>query len=77
MIKFIKLTLAHNEQPIWLNVACIESFRAHINSDGKEDGSYVSTTSMSGEDTPFIMKETCERIYHTLYFEEFDNDNDE
>ena len=62
MIKFVKLTLAHNEQPIYVNVASIESFRAHV-TDDKEDGAYLSTTSMRGDDAPIIVKETCERIY--------------
>nr|DAE98505.1 MAG TPA: Flagellar and Swarming motility protein [Bacteriophage sp.] len=73
MVKFIKLTLAHNEQPIYVNVASIESFRAHM-TDDKEDGSYVSTTSMRGDDAPIIVKETCDRIYHSLYWEDIEND---
>lgn len=73
MIKFVKLTLAHNEQPIYVNVASIESFRAHV-TDDKEDGSYVATTSMRGDDAPIIVKETCERIYHMLYWEEIGDD---
>ena len=54
MIKFVKLTLAHNEQPIYVNVASIESFRAHV-TDDKEDGAYLSTTSMRGDDAPIIV----------------------
>lgn len=73
MIKFIKLTLAHNERPIYVNAACIESFYAHT-TDDKEDGSCIVTTSMSGDDGAIIVKETCDRIYHALYWEEIGDD---
>lgn len=72
MIKFIKLTLAHNDSSIYVNVASIESFRAHV-TDDKEDGASITTTSMSAEDAPIIVKETCESIYHSLYWEDFDD----
>lgn len=74
MVKLIKLTLAHNEQSIYLNFACIESFRAHM-TDDKEDGSCITTTTMRGDDTPIIVKETCDRIYHSLYWEDIENDS--
>ena len=73
MVKFIKLTLAHNEQSIFINVSSIESFRAHF-SDDKEDGACIATTTMRGDDGPIIVKETCERIYHLLYWEEIGDD---
>lgn len=73
MIKFVKLTRAYNEQPIYFNVASIESFSAHM-TDDKEDGAYITTTTMRGDDVPIIVKETCERIYHMLYWEEIGDD---
>ena len=72
MVKFIKLTLAHNDCSIYINVAAIESFRAHA-TDDKEDGASITTISMSSEDAPIIVKETCDSIYHSLYWEDFDN----
>ena len=73
MIKFVKLTLAHNEQPIYVNVASIESFRAHV-TDDKEDGSYVSTTSMRVTMHLSLLKRHANVSYHMLYWEEIGDD---
>lgn len=73
MIKFVKLTRAYSEQPIYFNVASIESFSVRM-TDDKEDGAYITTTTMRDGDVPIIVKETCERIYSMLYWEEIGDD---
>ena len=68
-MKFIKLTLVHNNQPIYINAERIETIVPRIE-DGELHGSAIFTASMRDEDGGIIVKENYSDIEHLLYWED-------